>query len=301
MMKNEFDYLNDAKMDFSKYEAMELTDKERVEMKKEIKKTTRKFSWKKCAVLAACVASLAIAAQTSFARDMMERIVKVVTTGHNDVIQTDFSEMEAALPQILKGSFFDKVGNEITSLDGITSYTELYDANGVQYDEKSITKLFKDKGLIDDDEDVTIRVGVPKEPGVIPESGDGEEVFTSIEELSLKLNFTLKTPEYMPEGWSFLYGYGFTNEDGVMSGNYAVLVYYDGKNEFTIHERIINDETRYTMSTDETVTEDTINGCTAAISAHNIMWEQEGVSVDLSSGDSGITGDELIKIAESVK
>ena len=301
-MKNEYDYLNDVRTDFSKYEAMELTDKERREMKKEFKKNKARFSWRKCAALAACAAAIAIAAQTGFAQNMMARIINVVQTGHNDVVQTDYSEAEETLTQTLKGSIFDKDGNEVTSLDGITSYTDLYDARGVQYDEKSIIKLFKDKGLVNDDVDAIIRVsGTTKEKGVIPESGDGEEVFTSIEELGSKLNFALKTPEYMPEGWKFLYGYGFTNEDGVMSGNYAVLVYYDGKNEFTIHERIINDETRYTMSTDETVTESTINGCTAAISAHNIMWEQDGVSVDLSSGESGITGDELIKVAESVK
>ena len=300
-MKNEYDYLNDVRTDFSKYETMELTDKERREMKNEFKKRKAHFSWRKCSALAACAAAIAIAAQTGFAQNMMERIINVVQTGHNDVVQTDYSEAEETLTQTLKGCIFDKDGNEITSLDGITSYTDLYDASGVRYDEKSIIKLFKDKGLVNDDVDAIIRVGTPKEKGVIPESGNGEEIFTSIEELGSRLNFTLKTPEYMPEGWDFLYCYGFTGDDGVMSGNYAVLVYYDGNEEFYIHERVINDDTRYTASTDETVTEGTVNGCTAAISEHDVMWEQDGVSVDLVSGESDITGDVLLKVANSVK
>ena len=301
-MKNEYDYLNDVRTDFSKYEAMELTDKERREMKKEFKKNRARFSWRKCAALAACAAAIAIAAQTGFAQNMMERIINVVQTGHNDVVQTDYSEAEETLTQTLKGCIFDKDGNEITSLDGITSYTDLYDASGVQYDEQSIIKLFKDKGLINDDVDAIIRVSsTQKDAGVIPESGNGEEIFTSIEELSSKLSFTLKTPEYMPDGWNFLYCYGFTGGDGVMSGNYAVLVYYDGNEEFYIHERVINDDTRYTASTDETVTEGTVNGCTAAISEHGVMWEQDGVSVDLVSGESDITGDMLLKVANSVR
>ena len=300
-MKNEYDYLNDVRTDFSKYETMELTDKERREMKNEFKKRKAHFSWRKCSALAACAAAIAIAAQTGFAQNMMERIINVVQTGHNDVVQTDYSEAEETLTQTLKGCIFDKDGNEITSLDGITSYTDLYDASGVRYDEKSIIKLFKDKGLVNDDVDAIIRVGTPKEKGVIPESGNGEEIFTSIEELGSRLNFTLKTPEYMPEGWDFLYCYGFTGDDGVMSGNYAVLVYYDGNEEFYIHERVINDDTRYTASTDETVTEGTVNGCTAAISEHDVMWEQDGVSVDLVSGESDITGGMLLKVANSVR
>lgn len=298
-MKNEYDYLNDVRTDFSKYEAMELTDKERREMKKEFKKNKARFSWRKCAALAACAAVIAVAAQTGFAQNMMARIINVVQTGHNDVVQTDYSEAEETLTQTLKGSIFDKDGNEITSLDGI-SYKDLYDANGNRYDEESLANLFADKGLVN--EDAMIRVsGTAKEKGVIPESGNGEEVFTSVEELGSKLNFTPKTPEYMPEGWDFLYCYGFTGDDGVMSGNYAVLVYYDGNEEFYIHERVINEDTRYTASTVETVTEGTVNGCTAAISEHDVMWEQDGVSVDLVSGESDITGDVLLKVANSVK
>ncbi len=298
-MKNEYDYLNDVRTDFSKYEAMELTDKERREMKKEFKKNKARFSWRKCAALAACAAAIAVAAQTGFAQNMVERIINIVQTGHNDVVQTDYSEAEETLTHTLKGSIFDKDGNEITSLDGI-SYKDLYDASGNRYDEESLAKLFADKGLVN--EDAMIRVsGMPKEKGVIPESGDGEEVFTSIEELGSKLSFTLKTPEYMPEGWDFLYCYGFTGDDGAMSGNYAVLVYFDGNEEFYIHERVINDDTRYTASTVETVTEGMVNGCTAAISEHDVMWEQDGVSVDLVSGESDITGDVLLKVANSVK
>ena len=47
--------------------------------------------------------------------------------------------------------------------------------------------------------------------------------------------------------------------------------------------------------------EGTVNGCTAAVSEHDVMWEQDGVSVDLVSGESDITGDVLLKVANSVK
>ena len=67
-------------------------------------------------------------------------------------------------------------------------------------------------------------------------------------------------------------------------------------------ERLIDDTTAYTYSTDGTVEETTINGRTAAITDGNcIDWETEdGVSVSINGGH-GLSVDELIKIAESVK
>ena len=300
-MRNEFDYLNDVQIDFSKYEAMELTDKERMNMKKAVKEKKPRFSWKKCAVIAACVASIAIVAQTGFAQDIMSHIVKVVMTGHNDVIQMEDSAITRNVPEELIGCFFDADGNEVTELTDGRGYTDLYSKDGVKYDDESLTNLFIEKGIIKTDTEVSIHVAPADDGSAIPETDESRIVFTSESELQSGLNFALKAPEYLPEGYSFLYGVGFRKNDGTMSGDYAMMAYSDGEQKFTVHERIINENTRYSMGTNSELTEGIINGCTAAITDYEITWEQDGISVAILSGMSDVTGDKLLKVANSVK
>ena len=289
-MKNEYDYLNDVKMDFSVYDD---------EMKKEIMEMKKgKMSIRKIAVIAACAAAVAITG-TAFASGYVTKIVKSISTGHNMMIQTDDTGMEWEIPEKLSGKFYDKDGNELHSITYGMTYGDLYDKDGNRYDEASIAQMFIDSGYADD---ADIRVEASKDNGTkIPYDDETLKVYTSLEEFDADLSFDLKSPEYVPDGYSFLYGNGYRDKDGKMSGNYAVLTYSNGKDTFSIHERVINDKTSFETSTNEDVTETLINGCTAAVSDHEIMWEQSGISITVISGSSSVTGGELLKVAESIK
>ena len=304
-MKNEYDYLNGAELDLSGYEPAELTKEERIIMKKEVLNKTKKRSRaKRVIAVAAAVAVVFGVTQLAFAGGIVERIVKTISTGHNTIIETDNSGVMFALPEELSGRVFDKDGKPVTELEGglNESDIELYDENGVKYDEQRWIDLMYETGVIDKDK-MRVSVSAASEGKLIPDENENNKVYTTLDELKRfksGLNFDLLEPEYLPEGYSFLYAAGFAN-DGVVSGDYAVIGYSNGTDVFTVHERIINDKTKYTTSYDAPVSECEIHGCAAAVTNSSAEWEQGGVSVAVLSGNSGVIGDELLKVAESVK
>ncbi len=304
-MKNEFDYLNDAAVDLSEYSAAELTEKERLTMKKEVLNRTKKKSRaKKYIAVAAAAALVAAMTQFAFAQGFVEKIVKIVSTGYNTVIETDDSDAVFTLPESIKGRVFDRNGDPITEITGGSDENEfeIYDENGVKYDPERWIELLREAGVIGADADVSVSSAYSGK--LVPNSDDGIRVFTTPEEFEdfkSGLNFKLFEPEYLPSGYAFLYAEGFTDDDGRLSGDYAVVGYSNGSEVFTVHERVINENTKYTTSYDSPVTETDIHGCTAVKTDYSIMWEENGVSVDILSGNSSVTGDELLKIAESMK
>ncbi len=306
-MKNEFDYLNDAAIDLDEYEPAELSKEERLIMKEKVlEKSKKKPSAKRYIAVAAAVALAVVIAVPAFANNgFVEKIVKYISLGHNIIIETDDSGAVFTLPEALNGRVFDKDGNRVTEIEGglDAENIELYDENGVKYDAERWIDLMRETGMVDDRE-VKVSTGSAYSGRLIPDEDKGVKVYTTADEFNAfknKLNFKLLEPEYIPEGYSFLYAEGFSDGDGNVSGDYAVIGYSNGKNVFTIHERIINDETKFTASFDEPVTETNIHGCTAAISEHSADWEENGISVSVLSGNSSVTGGELIKVAESVK
>ena len=87
-MKNEFDYLNNVKVDFSGYELVDLTDAERMKMKNAIAKGRNRFL-KKAVSIAACLAIIVTLNQSVFAQSIINDIVKSISTGFNHFIQVD--------------------------------------------------------------------------------------------------------------------------------------------------------------------------------------------------------------------
>ena len=306
-MKNEFDYLNEAAVDLDEYEPAELTKEERLIMKEKVleKSKKRPLAKRYIAVAAAAALAVAIAVPTFANNGFVEKIVKYVSLGHNIIIETDDSGAVFTLPEALNGRVFDKDGNRVTEIEGglDAENIELYDENGVKYDAERWIELMCETGTVDNRE-VKVSTGSAYSGRLIPNEDKGVKVYTTAEEFEAfkdMLNFKPLEPEYLPEGYSFLYAEGFSDGDGNVSGDYAVIGYSNGENVFTIHERIINDETKFTASFDETVTETNIHGCAAAVSEHSADWEENGISVSILSGNSSVTGGELIKVAESVK
>ena len=119
--RNEFDFLNDVKMDFSDYEIMNLSEMERNKMKN-VNKPHKKFSVGKVSALAACVALVVALSQTAMAKDFFSNIISSVSTGHNLFVKTDDSNMKMTLPDEVKGKFYDKdgkrcIGVELSEVD----------------------------------------------------------------------------------------------------------------------------------------------------------------------------------------
>ena len=289
MAKNEFDYLNDVKMDFSVYENGSISEEEIRRMRKNAVNKRRKL--KVVYSLAACVAIVAVAG-TAFASGYLDNVIKTLSTGHNQFIQTDASAPDE-LPDELKGKIFDENGNAVEYL-----YKEdignIYDENGERINDVNLVSMYEEAT------DGSVEVYS------VTDDGDAEaftQNYATIDEAQAEAEFDIKTPEYLPEGYSLSRTYAYENEDGSVSGKYRNIEYKneDG-DEIIVMERLIDDTTAYTYSTDGTVEETTINGRTAAITDGNcIDWETEdGVSVSINGGHS-LSVDELIKIAESVK
>ena len=83
-MKREYEFFNDVKMDFSEYEEVPFTEQERLTMKNNFKKSNKTYHSRKRMMWAACLAAcLAITSQTSFAKDLAE---KIFSLGHALII-----------------------------------------------------------------------------------------------------------------------------------------------------------------------------------------------------------------------
>lgn len=296
-MKNEFDYLNDVKMDFSIYDDCKLSDMEREKMKNIMKKT-KKINRGKIAALAACVAGIAIFSQTALAKDLLVNIIKTFSTGHNTFSLIEPSDVEIGIPKEALGMIFNEKGKEIKA------YKEgevLYDENGDKIED--FGAFMRDKVgiyevLTEDGKGGTIRVSyAPADDDPLDFSRrEGYPIIRNIDEINGYLSFDAKLPDYLPDGYSF---YGAS-----AYGNDYLFVYYMNQENgqwFSLHERIINNETAYESGTDGTIEEVAIHGQKAVMmDERSIAWESGKISIDLS-GRGFLNRTELIKVAESIQ
>ncbi|MCH5184732.1 MAG: hypothetical protein J1F64_01275 [Oscillospiraceae bacterium] len=297
-MKNKYEYLNDVKTDFSQYEEIKLTEQECINMKKNLKnringeKNTGKSNLKRYIIPAACIAAVAVVCQSAFAQGFITNIIKSVTTGHNNFMQIEMPDLpdKVDVPAELAGQIYDSDGNSLAEIDRNTE--KLYDKDG---NEIYIATTV---------EDGKTKYSTKKElkPDEIPESDKSQAIYTSLDEYRSVLSFDLKVPELIPDGYSFLYATGYRSSNGDVSGDYAALYYTNGKEKFSIHERIINEETAFETGTSLNLKEIDVNGCKAAYDGTMISWEtDDDVSVSIMSGGSSVKGDILIDMARSTK
>lgn len=265
-MKNKYRALNNVKMDFSGYEEYQLSDLEMEKMKKSIEnrvKNGKKLSWKKLAAVAACVAVVAALTQTSFAKSIVNGIIEKVSTGHNTVTKVDPNYSPAPI---------DKE---------ILSETEENGVKIVEYaDGSSVMVSYAGEGDISE-----------------------RHFYVNENEIANYTSFAPKLPSYLPEGYAFDTAYLMKDENGNASGDYLFIEY---KNEaadkkIRIHERVANDETGYETGAVGEITQVDINGSNAALYDNTIMWEADGVSVEISGFEAGLDNDALVKMAKSVE
>lgn len=300
MDKDIYEILNDTLAE--EYETLELTESEKMKMKRNFNKSFKK-GHKKYYALAACVAAVAVVSQTAFAQTLVSNIIKSVSTGHNvfSVIEYPTS---AELPEEYKGLFFDKDGNKIDEFrKGEAVYNfegeMLINENGemiAEYVDKDGYELVREDGA-------SIKVSVAKEDDPIAE-GTNDKCYVVTDEslVGEKLNFTPAMASYLPEGYKFYGATLYKGNKGEISGDYLAVYYKNeqtGK-QFSLHERIINDETAFESGTSGEIKEISIKGHKAVVmDKSSVNWEENGISVSLIAGESGISEDELIKIAES--
>ncbi len=291
--KNEFDYLNDVKMDFSDYEIMNLTELERNTMKN-INKPHKKFSVGKLSALAACVALVVAFSQTAIAKDFLSNIITNVSTGHNQFFKIDDSNRKMTLPKEVRGKFFDKEGNPVTEY---RSGDKLYDAEGNEISDvpRYITETLGIDTLTMNGAKVKVQVK-PSDKDVLKEAEEkGENVVYDIEKINDSLNFTAKLPDYVPENFEF---FGATAD-----GDYLFLYYREKETGsfFAIHERAINDETAFQSSTDGSLIETTVNGNKAVLMDGDCLdWETDGIAIGVM-GRNVISTTDVYKVADSIK
>ncbi len=283
-MKNEYDYLNDVKMDFSIYD--DVISEEEVYKMKNLENNNKRLPAKKFAVLL-CAAVLVLGTGVTAATGGIDRIIKNITTGHNIFTQMD-PNAPHELPDALKGKFFTADGEPLDAVRH-EDMDSLYNSEGKLLSKDELEAVFKEAFK---DSDVYIKDKVE----------ESEVSFATIDEAKSNIDFALKVPAAVPEGFEFSRCYSFTDEDGSPSSLYMNIEYVNAKGEkLVVHERLLNDETAYRMSTDGEMEEVDINGRKAVIiDGRNIDFETEDdVSVAISTHGL-ISRDELINMAKSI-
>ncbi len=291
-MKNEYDYLNDVKMDFSMYESEMISEKEAKIMKKEMNSGKKRM--KKRYIITVCAAVIALTS-TVFASGFAGGIIKKISTGYNTFIQMD-PKAEYELPEALQNKFFDKDGNPINTMTD-ENVDKLYDENGNLLDVEQIKNIYNE--AIGDD----VELVIAEFDGEYDSSV--EKSYASVEEAQKDAAFDIKTPDILPDGYTLLRAYSFKNSDGVIepgSSFYMNMEYVNGDKKIAIMERLLNEETAFEAGTNGSMEEIDINGCKGIIMDNSsIHFEtKDGISVEIM-GRGNLNRDELIKIAKSIK
>lgn len=301
-MKNEFDYLNDVIIDFSIYEPAELTEKEKKNMKKLIKH--KKINKKAVFGIAAAVAVIAAVSVPGLAGKLMFKTVKEVSTGHNKFTLVDSSDADIKIPKELKGLLFDAEGKEVDVFKKNTDYYDK-DGNKIESYQAFFEENLPEDGIVTltDEDGIQMRVETKKEKynnenPLKRQEKEGYKIIYEEDEIQDYLDFDVKLPSYIPEGFSFMGAAASTEQ------RYYLFMYYQNDKTgdwFMIHERLLNDETAFEAGTDGTMEEITINGHTAVLSDDvNVDFEINDVSVGVS-GRNALTKDEVLKVSESIQ
>lgn len=297
-MKNEFDLLNDVIVDFSAYEVKELEEKELNAMKNVINKPKKKFL-PRIAAIAACVGLIAAIGQTSFAKEFISNIVKSISTGHNEFFQYDMSNAEMEIPEEL-AIFYDENGELLTKY---SADTVLYDKDGSKIEDVQayIESLpYEIKEAVTGGSDITLVIGKEESDPLERYRNQGYSIIDNEADMTIldeALDFAPILPTELPGSFRFHAAAYFDT-----STYYLTLIYANDEGEYIfVSERLINEETAFSMGTDGEIEELKINGHKAVLSNEaSLDWEVGDVSVGIS-GRGYLTRDELIAMAENMK
>lgn len=236
------------------------------------------------AAAAVCIISISLT-QTSFAKELAEKIIKVVSLGHTSIMQIESSEIEKMpVPDEFKGKIFDKNGKPIEVVTKGNA-DNMYTANGEKIvsfsDGKIITEA--EAGKIDKEQKVLIK---------------------DTNELSKYTCFKVILPSYLPKDYKFDRAEITKDKNGLKSESRPYIdIYFTNEKtgKFIYMQQRIADESMNSVSSANKVEQVKINGVDAVISDNRyIDWEYNNVIYSLSVRGE-IKKIELMKIAESIK
>lgn len=269
-MKNIYDALNDTGIKAEDYQVKPATELEKATMKRDFKKSVKKcrpHSRVRWAAVAACAVCAVGFSQTTFAKTLVDNIIKSVNVGSGVYIVQDDPSKTTSKPQ-----FYDKNGNKI-SLNNETP-TDIYDKSG-----KFLGSIMVGKN--DDSETDTVKE-------------------TDWNNAAKQLSFKALIPCKLPAGYSFDHASLYLNDNGKPSGDYVDIYYINGSHKISIQERRLTKGTAYTGDSDESVTEVKVNGNKAALQGgHDLTWNKGNVNISIVAKD--LSSDELMSFAESMK
>lgn len=299
-MKNEFDYLNNVRIDFSEYDLEDLTDMERRKMKNVIVKDRNRLL-KRAVGIAACLTIVITLNQSVFAQSVINGIVKSISTGFNHFVQVDSANAEIQLPEDVK--LYDKNGMPLTTYhSGDVAYTK--DGELILDVTEYALKSFNVSLEAGDESSISVKISDKQADDPIA-AGSNEEklVIKDEKEINDQLNFKAKLPGYLPDGYTFYGAELFKNNDGKTSGDYLIIHYKNQADEkgFVVMERILNNDTAFTLTTDRAIEETKVNGYKAVLEDDKTLsWEADDISITIAGSDA-LNRNELFKVAESVK
>lgn len=255
--------------------------------REEVNKMNKNKSIKKVISIAVAASlSLTLFMQTAMAKEIVDKIIKVISLQHIEVLQTETHQVaDMPIPAALKGKLFTKEGKEITVWT--QDLQEVYTAEGEKIEEMDMMtgEVITEEEFKKIEEASTL---VIKDPGKIND-------YTC---------FTAKLPSYLPEGYTFDRAEYYKDEKGKVENSKYIDLYFINETagkELFMQERFADAETAYQMSTDGKIEEIQLNGNKAILSdERSIDWEADGVLFGLS-GKGNISREELIKMASSIK
>ena len=262
--------------------------KQRIVSQAAARRVARRLTGRKVAGGAAVAAALALVigigfAPSSFASGLLDRIISTVTLGHITVFQVAAPSEEASfpLPEALQGKVFTEDGKPVTEWNSQTG--PLYTAEGEEI------------AGVANGEIVTKAQAEARDK-------EGIRTLTNPAELSESTAFQVKLPSYLPEGYAFSRAELYLDEQGIASPKYISL-YFDEAgtgNEIYMQQRLADEETAYSSSTENEIKPIKIGDADAVIMGGNsIAWEANGVMFDLVA--QGLDESELIRVAESLE
>ncbi len=222
--------------------------------------------------------------QTSFAQDLVDKVIKTISLGRTSFTQYESPKIDKIpVPSEYKGKIFDKNGNPIEIFTEENAKEGMYTANGEKI------AYFEEGKIITVEEEKEIE----KNKNLIIKDANEINQYTS---------FKASLPTYLPEGYKFDRATFYKTGGEVKNSKYATLYFTNDKGkELYMQQRENCEETGSSLGTDGKIEEVKINGVDAVIvDNRSISWETPEVIYFLS-GKGNINKDELIKVAESMK
>lgn len=237
-------------------------------------------------VAASLLIASTIVTQTTFAQEVVGKIIKSISLGHITIVQDDSEKPEElVVPDLLKGKLFDKNGNVIEKITKDIAEGGYYTQDG----EKVGKYNFEDGTVL-------------TEKQVQKEYEESILIITDSSKLNEYTCFNVKLPSYLPEGYTFKNAEFTKDEFGDVKDSKYAIINFENKEtgkKIYLQERFSCDETRSTGGADD-IEKININGVDAILSnGRTIDWEDDKTIYFLTG--KTLSKDEAIKIAESIK